>query len=205
MKIGVNHTTYAQSNAEYVDNTQNKAIPEIKSNQTETKKQSDSAGTIAIPSEDYENTTYSREEIESDKSQVEESIKEKFLEGMNSCKEMELIPIDENLPHEIYAITISDGKVHVQGGEGYEDKARAYEKLLNASLKYQFQWKWGGRAMDEETVLNSLSDMLKYYSGIDNEIVKNDSSDSIVNHVDEAFDRWYQDNKPARQSFLAKA
>lgn len=141
---------------------------------------------------------YYQKDIETDKSSTEQSAKDKLLEGMNSCKEMELIPIDKNLPHEIYAFTISDGKVQVQGGEGYE-------KLLNASLTYQFQWKWGSRAMEEETVLNALTDMLKYYSGIDNEIVKNDSSDSIVHHVNEAFDRWYQENKPAHQSFLAKA
>lgn len=64
MKIEENSVTYVQSNVEYVDNTQNKAVSETEGDKkAEIKKQSNSAGTTAISSEDYENTTYSREEI----------------------------------------------------------------------------------------------------------------------------------------------
>lgn len=46
---------------------------------------------------------------------------QRILKEMSTTKELEAIPIDENLLHEIYAITISDGEVHVQGEENHSD------------------------------------------------------------------------------------
>ena len=104
-----------------------------------------------------------------------------------------IVPLSDIESGEIYAISIQNGKVRVQGGEGYYDKAAAYEKLLNASLKSG--WKiWGGGIWNEGQLLNKLNDMLSYYMEIDNNIRKVDSNDSIVNHIGEAFEQWSRDN-----------
>lgn len=145
--------------------------------------------------EEYQCAVYNRETVQ-DQSFIQESLKEKILGNLKGATELELIPVDENLPHEIYAISISEGKVHVQGGKGYEDKASAYEKLLNASMGYALQWHWKGGSMDEETVLSRLTDMLDYYMDYDQKVHEADHSDSIVNHVNDAFDSWFQENRP---------
>ena len=128
-----------------------------------------------------------------------------ILQGIDAQKELQMIPQNEKIGNEIYAISICGGKVHVQGSDGYEEKARAYEKLLNASLGYQFQWNWKGRAVKEETVLDQLAKIMDDYMEFDNEIWENDHADSIVNHVDEAFERWYTANKPQMHRFLFQA
>ena len=56
----------------------------------------------------------------------------------------------------------------------------------------------------EETVISSLEKMLDYYMNYDNKLYEKNSKDSIVDHVGEAFDNWYQSNKPANTHFFAK-
>ena len=41
---------------------------------------------------------------------------------------------DSEIGREIYSFYIEDGKVNFSGNKGFEEKARAYEKLINASL-----------------------------------------------------------------------
>ncbi len=135
----------------------------------------------------------------------------KFIEGMmcalGKCSEMECTHSKEDLQRagEIYCITIRDGKVHVGGGQGYEDKAAAYEKLLNASFGYAYRWSWGGRMVSEESALNKLDEILHHYMDYDEKIYQKDNNDSIVNHIGEAFDDWYQNNKPVRMGFTGIA
>ncbi len=149
--------------------------------------------------EDWEDVTYGRKSID----EVDEN-SQQFMDGLlTSVNHME--PFKSELaPGEIYAFSFYDGKVHVTGGEGYEDKAATYEKLLNASLKCTFQWSWNGRVVPEEQVLNKLHDMLQYYMDIDNEIYKADSKDSIVNHAGEAFAQWSNDNRPKNLHFESR-
>ena len=196
-------SAYKNSNYTYGLKQSEEIINQSERNDLSEKSQTTSSN---IDEEKYEDHSlvYSRTDITNTETD-QATLIQQILAGMSTAKELEAIPIDENLPHEIYAISISDGKVHVQGGEGYEDKASAYEKLLNGSLEYYFKWNWNGRVVEEETVLNKLSDMLTYYMDIDNQIWEKDHSDSIVNHVDEAFEQWYTENKPRNQHFIGRA
>jgi hypothetical protein len=103
--------------------------------------------------EDYQDVIYGRKSI----NDVDEN-SQKFIDGLlNSMKrveELECMHGQEDIIDggEIYSFYISDGKVHVQGGKGYEQKAAAYEELLNASIKRVWNWSWNGRAVKQDIV-----------------------------------------------------
>lgn len=156
--------------------------------------------------EDDQYAVYDRK-LTGDVEENSQKLLEGLLDSADNLEELTCIygPEDMIDPGEIYAISIYDGKVHVTGGEGYEDKAAAYEKLLNASLRCVWNWSWGGRAVREEQVLNKLVDTLHYYMDVDTKIRKADSNDSIVNHVGEAFEQWRADNRPMNVHFEKRA
>jgi hypothetical protein len=156
--------------------------------------------------EDYQDVIYGRKSIDD----VDER-SQKFIDGllnsMTRVEGLECIHGQEDMVdgREIYSFYISDGKVHVQGGEGYEAKAAAYEKLLNASLKSAWKWSWNGRTVREEQVTEKLNEILPYYMDFDTKIQKADKTDSIVNHVGEAFAQWSADNRPKNIYFERRA
>ena len=147
--------------------------------------------------EEYYNVAYDRKSLD-DLDEQDRDIVGNMFKNVTACSEMECFHTVEDMERasEIYAISFYDGRVHVQGGSGYEDKARAYERLLNASLPYISMWSWHGRSVRESQLLEKLDETLHYYMDYDNEIYKKNNKDSIVNHVDDAFSRWYEDNKP---------
>jgi hypothetical protein len=152
--------------------------------------------------DDYQNVIYGKRSVDD----VDEK-SHKFIEGllnfMNGVEELEFKFEDGDTINsgEIYAIYISDGKVHVQGGSGYEDKAAAYEKLLNASIKCVWSWSRNGRAVKQDRVIEKLTEIFHYYTDFDTKIQKADRKDSIVNHVGEAFAHWSIDNSPKKAHF----
>lgn len=156
-----------------------------------------SAPCLAHYLEEYYNVVYDRKSLE-DLDEQDRSYVENMFKGVTACGEMECFHTAEDMERasEIYAISFYDGKVHVQGGHGYEDKARAYEELLNASLPYIGMWSWHGRGVSESRLLEKLDETLHYYMDYDNEIYEKNHKDSIVNHVDDAFSQWYEDHKP---------
>lgn len=120
----------------------------------------------------------------------------KMMNSMSRAENHEKIYKLEDMAYcnEVYAFSFSDGKIHVSGGEGYEHKAAAYERLVNASLNRSWSTLFGGGMVSENDLINTVDGMLKYYTGIDHEIIKNNKNDSIVNHVNDAFQRWCEEH-----------
>lgn len=128
---------------------------------------------------------------------------EKMINSMSRAEEHDKIKELKDVAWngEIYVSTIRNGKVHISGGKGYENKARTYETLVNASLNRSWNCLFRGSMVKETELLDKVSEVLKYYSNIDCEIAKKDKNDSIVNHADEAFQRWCSDFKPKNYHF----
>ena len=131
---------------------------------------------------------------------------ERMLSSMSKAESSEkIVQYDENLGREIYAFSIYDGKVHVSGNEGFEYKAMTYEKLVNASLNKSWNYLFKGSMVSESKLIDTVDGILKYYMNIDNDYRKKDRNDSIVNHVDEAFQKWCDDHKQKEFHFNGRA
>ncbi len=199
-----NNDTYSLYN-ERIDSNHN--VKEAAEDTAKAQDQTENNSAIDIDYEDYQDVVYGREGI-ADIGEKERTILGDFINnGVDNCCKMECYDPskEKSLTHEIYCISIYDGKVHVTGGAGYQDKAAAYEKLLNASFGYAYKWSFGGRMINEEQALNKLDDILQYYMKYDQQIYQQDKNDSIANHVGDAFDEWYQSNKPERTRFVGMA
>lgn len=159
-------------------------------------------GHSSMPEE--QNVVYDRKTL-AQMCQEDNFLRENMLSGLTECSKMPCFRTKEDMERasEIYGISVYGGKVHVSGGDGYHDKARAYEKLLNASLGCQFRWSHG-RVANEDAVLRSLTDMFHYYSAYDEKIYQANHKDSIANHVGEAFESWTKEYKPSRTHFAWK-
>lgn len=131
---------------------------------------------------------------------------ERMLSSMSKAESSEkIVQYDEDLGREIYAFSIYDGKVHVSGNEGFEYKAMTYEKLVNASLNKSWNCLFKGSMVSESKLIDTVDGILKYYMNIDNDYRKKDRNDSIVNHVDEAFQKWCDDHKQKEFHFNGRA
>lgn len=131
---------------------------------------------------------------------------ERMLSSMKKAESSEkIVQYDEDLGREIYAFSIHDGKVHVSGNEGFEYKAMTYEKLVNASLNKSWNCLFKGSMVSESKLIDTVDGILKYYMNIDNDYRKKDRNDSIVNHVDEAFQKWCDDHKQREIHFDGRA
>ena len=131
---------------------------------------------------------------------------ERMLSSMSKAESSEkIVQYDEDLGREIYAFSIYDGKVHVSGNEGFEYKAMTYEKLVNASLNKSWNCLFKGSMVSESKLIDTVDGILKYYMNIDNDYRKKDRNDSIVNHVDEAFQKWCDDHKQREINFDGRA
>lgn len=131
---------------------------------------------------------------------------ERMLSSMSKAVSSEkIVQYDEDLCREIYAFSIYDGKVHVSGNEGFEYKAMTYEKLVNASLNKSWNCLFKGSMVSESKLIDTVDGILKYYMNIDNDYRKKDRNDSIVNHVDEAFQKWCDDHKQREIHFDGRA
>ncbi len=148
--------------------------------------------------------TYSKEDFSPEN---REDLLSKMLKSMNKVDGLPKIRKLENEvdASEIYATTISNGKITITGGEKYQYKARAYEKLVNASMNCLWSRMPNVSLVSETDVLNQASGLLKYYMAIDNDVRKNDKTDSIVNHVEEAYTKWQSEFVPQRYHFEGRA
>lgn len=135
-----------------------------------------------------------------------EELLEKMLNSMGKVEGLEKITAyDESIGKEIYAFSIYDGKVHVSGNEGFENKAMTYERLVNASLNKSWNCLFKGAIVGEEKLLETVDGILKYYMNIDNEYKKSNKNDSITNHVEDAFQKWCDDHKQKEIHFDGRA
>jgi len=123
------------------------------------------------------------------------------VEGLSKIRKLE----NEVDASEIYATTISNGKITITGSERYQYKAKAYEKLVNASMSRIWSRMPNMSLVGETDVLDQASGLLKYYMTIDNDIRKADRNDSIVNHVEDAFTKWQSEFMPQRYHFEGRA
>ena len=131
---------------------------------------------------------------------------ERMLSSMSKAEHSEkIVEYDEELGREIYAFSIYDGKVHISGNEGFEYKAMTYEKLVNASLNKSWNCLFKGSIVGESKLIDTVNGILKYYMDIDSDYRRNNKSDSITNHVDEAFEKWCDDHKQKEFHFDGRA
>ena len=131
---------------------------------------------------------------------------ERMLSSMSKAEHSEkIVEYDEELGREIYAFSIYDGKVHVSGNEGFEYKAMTYEQLINASLNKSWNCLFKGAIVEESRLIDTVNGILKYYMDIDSDYRRNNKSDSITNHVDEAFQKWCDNHKQREIHFDGKA
>lgn len=149
---------------------------------------------------DLESVTYDKKDFLPEN---REELLSKMFKSMSNISGLEKIrqAVDEKSCYEIYSTRIKDGKLCISGGEGYHHKAKAYEKLVNASMNSIWNRKTNAPLAKETDILNQADDLLKYYMGIDNDIRKADKNDSIANHIDDAFLKWQSENQPKRHHF----
>ena len=128
-----------------------------------------------------------------------EELLSKMISSMDKLERIGKIEeYNPEIGREIYSFYIEDGKVNFSGNKGFEEKARAYEKLINASLNKSWFQLFKSNVVGENELHNKIDEIFKFYSNINNEIVKKDKKDSIENHLDEAFQRWCDEHKEER-------
>lgn len=126
-----------------------------------------------------------------------------MLEHMSNAEELEKIRElkGEINPGEIYSFCINNGKVKISGGDGYANKARAYEKLVNASLNSSWNQLFHSSSISENHLMDKIDSILHFYMDVDYAIQKQDRNDSIENHITDAFDKWEKSIQPERMHF----
>ena len=185
---------YIDSNYSYYDNSVSEVVDE---NKSKTHNKESSLETPPITTNGVMDTDspvcYDRSILQPEH---REELLERMLNSMSKANQSEkIVEYDESLGREIYAFSIYDGKVHVSGNEGFEYKAAAYEKLINASLNKSWNCLFKGAIVGETELLNTVEGILKYYMDIDNDYRKQNKNDSITNHVNDAFQKWCDDHK----------
>ena len=148
----------------------------------------------------YQENTYSKRTLlEIDKKDIFANM----LEHMSNAEELEKIRElkGEINPGEIYSFCINNGKVKISGGDGYANKARAYEKLVNASLNSSWNQLFHSSSISENHLMDKIDSILHFYMDVDYAIQKQDRNDSIENHITDAFDKWEKSIQPERMHF----
>lgn len=105
-------------------------------------------------------------------------------------------------PGEIYSFSIYDGKVHISGSEEFASKARVYERLVNTSLNSSWNQLFHSGFVSEKNLVNTVDGILRFYMDEDYAIQRKDITDSIENHISDAFDKWEKTIQPESVHFL---
>ena len=126
-----------------------------------------------------------------------------MLEHMSNAEKSEKIRElkGEINPAEIYSFRINNGKVEISGGDGFAGKARAYEKLVNASLNSSWNQLFHSSSISENSLIDKINGIFRFYMDEDYSIQKQDRKDSIANHITDAFDKWKKSIQPERMHF----
>ncbi len=126
-----------------------------------------------------------------------------MLEHMSNAEKSEKIRElkGEINPAEIYSFRINNGKVEISGGDGFAGKARAYEKLVNASLNSSWNQLFHSSSISENSLMDKINGIFRFYMDEDYSIQKQDRKDSIENHITDAFDKWKKSIQPERMHF----
>ena len=126
-----------------------------------------------------------------------------MLEHMSNAEKSEKIRElkGEINPAEIYSFRINNGKVEISGGDGFSGKARAYEKLVNASLNSSWNQLFHSSSISENSLMDKINGIFRFYMDEDYSIQKQDRKDSIENHITDAFDKWKKSIQPERMHF----
>lgn len=126
-----------------------------------------------------------------------------MLEHMSNAEKSEKIRDlkGEINPAEIYSFRINNGKVEISGGDGFAGKARAYEKLVNASLNSSWNQLFHSSSISENSLMDKINGIFRFYMDEDYSIQKQDRKDSIENHITDAFDKWKKSIQPERMHF----
>lgn len=126
-----------------------------------------------------------------------------MLEHMSNAEKSEKIRDlkGEINPAKIYSFRINNGKVEISGGDGFAGKARAYEKLVNASLNSSWNQLFHSSSISENSLMDKINGIFRFYMDEDYSIQKQDRKDSIENHITDAFDKWKKSIQPERMHF----
>lgn len=126
-----------------------------------------------------------------------------MLEHMSNAEKSEKIRElkGEINPAEIYSFRINNGKVEISGGDGFAGKARAYEKLVNASLNSSWNQLFHSSSISENSLMDKINGIFRFYMDEDYSIQKQDRKDSIENHITDSFDKWKKSIQPERMHF----
>lgn len=107
-------------------------------------------------------------------------------------------------PGELYSFRIDGGKIRVSGSDGFAGKAKAYERLVNASLNSSWNQMFKGDSVSEDSLMNKVDGILRFYMDEDYAIKKNNRMDSIENHITDVFDKWKKLIQPEQIHFDGK-
>ena len=148
----------------------------------------------------YQESTYSKKTL---LGMDKKDILANMLEHMSNAEKSEKIRElkGEINPAEIYSFRINNGKVEISGGDGFAGKARAYEKLVNASLNSSWNQLFHSSSISENSLMDKINGIFRFYMDEDYSIQKQDRKDSIENHITDAFDKWKKSIQPERMHF----
>lgn len=105
-----------------------------------------------------------------------------MLEHMSNAEKSEKIRElkGEINPAEIYSFRINNGKVEISGGDGFSGKARAYEKLVNASLNSSWNQLFHSSSISENSLMDKINGIFRFYMDEDYSIQKQDCKFRLI-------------------------